>query len=128
MPGLRKDLQWALVQDLVGSQMDLHFQKDPDHQKDLDLLFHMDPGLHMDPFLCIDLAGDLGHQTDLGLSVHMGLDFHKDPGFFVDLDAHMDPVLLPLVWEFCLDHCPYFHHLLKAHPVLFRRQESPIPA
>ena len=56
MPGLRRDLQWALAQDLVGSQMDLHFQKDPGHQKDLDLLFHMDPDFHMDLVLCMDLG------------------------------------------------------------------------
>ena len=155
MPALRRDLQWALAQDLVGSQMDLHFQKDPGHQKDLDLLFHTDPDLHMDLVLCVDLGSlqgkdfefqmhmdpdyrmdfvflldfdvhmdlalcrDSGFHKALGAPFRMGRYFHKGPDFLADLDVCMDPVLLPLVWESCLGHC---------HPVLFRRQESPVLA
>ena len=63
MPGLRMDLQWALPQDLVGSQMDLHFQKDPGHQTDLDLLFHMDL------VLCVDLGSLQGKDFEFQMEL-----------------------------------------------------------
>ena len=93
---------------------------DPDYR--MDFVFLLDFDVHTDLALC----RDSGCHKDLGLPFRMGRYFHKGPGFLVDLDVHMDPVLLPLVWESCLGPC--FHHLLKAHPLLFRRRESPVLA
>ena len=63
MPALRRDLQWALAQDLVESQMGLHFQKDPGHQKDLDLLFRMDL------VLCVDLGSLQGKDFEFQMEL-----------------------------------------------------------
>ena len=91
-----------------------------DHDYRMDFAVPLDFDVHTDLAPC----RDSGRHKDLGLPFRKGLDFHKDPGFLVALDACMDPVLPPLLWESCLGHSPRFHHPLKAHPVLFRHQES----
>ena len=85
---------------------------DPDYR--MGFVFLLDFDVHT------DLCRDSGCHKDLGLPFRMGR------YFLVDLDVHMDPVLLPLVWESCLGLC--FHYLLKAHPLLFHRRESPVLA